>query len=227
MTSIYDLNRSCKNTEKDCCPPFPHYTMPISDGDFVERNIELSNQGTGIDTMDTLHQYIYPGSLEYDESKTLSKCEYAEWKRQEDQARRNIMPTKFWQDLNAGRQGYARGLSDNLDETMIGRNNWPSGWINGVSGAIPGDKPWRDPYLENYTPIDPMNYRKPIVNNATMGNRHYFYSIYDLDEYPEMFCKCERSAAVKLDIASTDWRRGGTCANCGKRQMVRYPERYN
>ena len=227
MTSIYDLNRDCKSDEKNSCPPFPHYTLPITDQDFVVRNIELSNQGTGIDVMDTLHQYVYPGDLAYDESQTMKKCEYAEWTRQEDQARRCIYPDKFWQDLNQGRRGYARGLSDNLDETIIGRNNWPSGWINGVAGAIPGDCPYRDPYLENHTPIDPMNYRKPIVDNATMGNRHYFYSIHDMDFYPDKFSKCQRSEEVQLKMNEVDWQKGQTSPYCPKNRDVKYPERYN
>lgn len=227
MTSIYDLNRSCKSDEKDCCPPMPHYTMPITDQDFVQRNIQLSNENGGIDMMDTLHQYVYPGSLQEDEVRSMKKCEYDEWVRQEDQARRNVFPTKFWQDLNAGRRGYARGLSDNLDETVLERNNVPRGWINGVAGGVPGNAPYYQAYEENHTPVDPMNYRKPLVNMTAMGNRHYFYSTYDLDDQNPSFCKCQRSRETDARMHSMNWERGQTCPNCNKKQEKTYPERYN
>jgi hypothetical protein len=227
MTSIYDLNRSCKSDEKDCCPPFPHYTMPITDQDFVQRNIQLSNQGDGIDMMDTLHQYVYPGDLAEDEAKSMKKCEYDEWVRQEDVARRSVMPNKFWQDLNTGRRGYARGLSDNLDDTILERNNVPSGWFNGKCGIVPGGAPYYQAYLENHEPVDPMNYRKPIVNMTSMGNRHYFYSTYDLDDQNPSFCKCQRSKEVNLQMHAMDSMRGGTCPNCNKKMEKTWPERYN
>ena len=213
MTSIYDLSRSCKPDEKNYCPVMPHYTMPISDQDFVNRNIELSNQGGSMDMMDTLNQYTYPGDLAHDEARTMKKDEYEEWTRQEDVARRNTYPSKYWQDLNRGRH-YARGLDDTLDLTNNERNNWASGWINGMSGAAPGSRAYRDPYEENHTAQDPMNYRRPFVSNATMGSRHYFYSIYDLDRYPDMHSKCERTLRMRSE--------GGEY-----KKSINYPERYN
>ena len=234
MTSIYDLNRSCKTDEKDCCPPFPHYTMPITDQDFVERNIQMSNDdGVSFDPTEQLPRYVYPGNLALDESKTMAKCDYDEWLRQEDVARRGNLATKFWQDLNTGRRGMARGLSDGLDLTIEERNNFPSGWFNAKMqyGGTPGGTPWRDPYLENHVPIDPMKYRTPLVTNTSLGNRHYFYSIYDLDDVSGTgvtFCKCKRTPQVRLEMKNMDWKRGQEppCRRCGKPQMKTFPERY-
>jgi len=233
MTSIYDLNRKCNTDEKNCCPPLPHYTLPITDQDFINRNIELTNEGTGIDPMDTLYTERYVGDMDWveAESKTMSKCDYQEWKRQEDIARRNIMPTKFWQDLNQGRRGYARGLSDDLDLTIEERNNFASGWYNAKTKdsyqVQPGGAPYRRPYMELKEPVNPMNYRRPITNNVSLGNRKYFWDIYSLNEYPDMYCKCWPSKDVLLQEHKMDWRRGQTCPTCNKKQMMSYPERYN
>lgn len=227
---------SCKTDKKNCCPAFPHYTSPITDEDFVERNIQMSdNFDYPFDPMEQLPHYVYPGDLAYDESKTLPKCEYKEWERQQDVARYNALPTKFWQDLNTGRRGYARNLSDNLDLTMNERNNFASGWWNALNkddrnpNTTPGGAPWRNPYLENHVPYDPQKYRAPLVTNTALGNRQYFYSIYDLDDIEGtnvVYCKCPQSPQMLLQMKTVDWRKGQTCPDCGKKQMMRYPERY-
>lgn len=225
MTSLYDLNRSCKSDQKACCPPMPHYTLPLSDEDFIQRNIALTNEGGGVNLMSTIPDYAYPGDLAYDESQTLAACQYDEWKRQEGIARRCVYPNKFWQDLNSGRQGYARGLSDALDNTIAEINAPASGWLQGLAGVNVGGAPWRCTRAENFIPEDPMNNRIPLVNQTEMGNRHYFYSIYSLNDQPRGFCQCNRSLQVRMDEAAVDWKRGASCSRCSL--PFRYPERYN
>ena len=183
----------CKmSTNNDCCPPLPHYNIIVSDDDFVERNILLSNSSGEVYNPLTGINASYPGGCEElarQERNTLKPCERIDYDEQERLARRWDFKKRFWQDLNSGRW-YARGLSDNLDETIAERNNFVSGWLNAKNGELAGAAPFRDPYCETHKPYNPNCARRPLVNMRTFGSRSYkFDTIYDKDRYPSQFCK--------------------------------------
>lgn len=205
LTIVIDTTEDCvMQNDFKCCPPLPHYSKIISDGNFVARNIALTDMSdspwnplTDINSTyagGCCNQYsaAYPGGsaqLSKDEEDTMGPCEKTEFERQEDVARRWKYDNYFWQDLNQGRQ-YARGLSDNLDETIAERNNFTSGWYNGKEGMLPGDAPYRNPYCENHPPYNPYEYRKPLVNMRTFGSRSYKWdTIYQQGRYPDQFCR--------------------------------------
>ena len=197
--------------KRKCCPsPLPHYNLTITDQDFVERNIELSAMNrpdTDIkaDALSTLPAYRYQGDLAKDELRALPAHEYDAYIEEAGTARR-CRKWWWWRDLNKGRW-YQRGLNDTLDETINERNNRPAGWYNAYAGYAPysgdptdagrsvcmtgpGQQPYAQPYLENgIPPVNPESYIYPLTNMATYSNKHYFYSIYDLDKYPQSFCR--------------------------------------
>ena len=162
-------NPTCQMSNNfNCCPPLPHYSLIVSDDDFVERNILLSEtSGEKFSVLDGVNSDVpggyskfkgvnaaYPGGcpqLAEDERNTMPPCQRMEYDRQEAVARRGVYPQKYWQDLNQGRH-YARGLSDDLDLTMSEQNNFSSGWYNGKEGLLPGAAPYRNPYCENGRP---------------------------------------------------------------------------
>lgn len=168
--SIYNLSKKdeaecTKSDNFNCCPPLPHYSLVVSDNEFVERNILLSTtsgekfsvlDGANADVLGGYDAYdgvnsMYPGGsskFAEDERDTMPPCQRAEYDRQEVVARRGVYPQKYWQDLNRGRH-YARGLSDDLDLTMSEQNNFASGWYNAKEGILAGAAPYRNPYCEN------------------------------------------------------------------------------
>uniref|UniRef100_A0A6C0LIW7 Uncharacterized protein n=1 Tax=viral metagenome TaxID=1070528 RepID=A0A6C0LIW7_9ZZZZ len=181
----------------DCCPPLPNYSSPISDDQFVLRNVELSNtSGEHWNVLNTVNA-SYPGgcpALAEAERNTMKKCQRMDYDRQEKVARRWDYNKYYYQDLNQGRRGYARGLSDDLDLTLSERNNTTSGWYNGKYGKAPGCAPYRVPNCEedNCPPYNPYTCRRPSVNMDTMINKAYRWNtIYDEErnKYPQAFCK--------------------------------------
>ena len=189
---LHNKSNCVSSIEKNCCPPFPHY-QSLSDDDFVTRNIMLTNSsGEEYNPLNEINT-SYPGGCEElakQERDTLTGCLRNEYDRQEQVARRWDFKDRFWQDLNNGRW-YARGLSDNLDETIAERNNAAVGWLNAVNdGEFPGDAPFRDPYCTEHKAYDPYCYRKPLVNMRTFGSRSYKWdTIYQKERYPDQFCK--------------------------------------
>ena len=196
--SIYQLKpdgeKKCKifSEELNCCIPLPHYSSPISDADFVLRNIALTN--TSGEEYSPLNNLItsYPGggaALAEEERNTMPKCKRAEYDRQEAQARRWNYNKYYYQDLNQGRF-YARGLSDDLDLTLSEANNTTSGWYNGLYGIAPGQAPYRDPRCSDIgPPFNPMCNRTPLAPMNSLGSRSYrFDTIYDHQRYPSRFC---------------------------------------
>ena len=205
-------NECVMQNDFDCCPNLPHYSNVISDGNFIARNIALHDMSSSVwDPLTDINstyaggccdQYLaaYPGGnagLQIDEEDTMGPCLRAEFDRQECQARRWNYDKYFWQDLNQGRF-YARGLSDDLDDTIAERNNFSSGWYNGKSGTKPGGAPYRNPYDSGYhtngstddEPYNPQKYRRPVVNQVSMGSRSYKWdTIYDQGRYPDQFCR--------------------------------------
>lgn len=152
----------------------------VSDTEFILRNIAHS-ETVGLDIPDTYLQnmrYVYPGSLTRDTINTMRKDEFDDWKREQRIRRGDVCPSKkWWQDLNSGRR-YERGVSDHLDQTIIERNNFASGWFNAKCNARPGGAPFRNPYDEEV--YNPDLYESRVPANGEYINKHYHYSIYDL-----------------------------------------------
>ena len=188
---------------KNDCPKLPHYSSPISDDEFVMRNVAISNQ-QGLDIPDTYlgnMKYVYPGSITRDVAMSMSKDELEDWQRQERIRRGDVCPsTKWWQDLNSGRHGYARGFDDSLDQSIDERNNFVSGWFNAKCGSsAPGGCPYRNPYQEEKcsNPYDPDLYDQRNIPMNNLSGKHYFYSLYDLEKWPSMFKRCPQTNVIQ------------------------------
>ena len=230
MTEEKQVDKCTMSNDFKCCPPLPHYPKIISDGNFVARNIALTDMASSswdpLTEMNSTYsggccdQYsaAYPGGKEglvKDEINTMGPCEKDDFERQEKVARRWDYDKRFWQDLNGGRF-YARGLDDNLDETVAERNNTVSGWINAKEGFFAGAAPYRNPYCENNPAFNPDKYRLPLVDMRTFGSRNYKWdTIYDQSRYPDMFC---RSGQFNDQLVNP------RCE--GDRCHMKYPEEY-
>lgn len=172
------------NFRGEGCPKLPHYDTPLSDHQFIMRNIALSESrhshgDIGEDTHDYSKEYDMD-SFSRDVLMSMKKEDQEDWYREQRVRRGDICPsTKWWQDLNSGRR-YARGVDDGLDHTINERNNFASGWLNAKYGRSPGGAPYRNTY-------DPDAYREPTVPMNNFGARHYFYSLHDLEKWPNTF----------------------------------------
>lgn len=227
--SAYIPGAPCDKSK--CCKPLPHYSLPVTDDEFLMRNIQFTEE-KGVDIPDQYltSAYVYPGNLTRDVAMSMGKDEYEDWRRQERTRRGNVCPSaKWWQDLNSGRR-YYRGISDDLDQTMNERNNFASGWFNAKcvnKETMAGSSvPYRNPYVENIScGNDPYTNRKfynPDVSGQqripmnNLGSKHYYYSIYDLRKWPDPFCRCTGSGVPCAG------KNAGKCFNCNKR----YPDKY-
>lgn len=223
--TAYIPGKECHSSmNKKCCKLLPHYSLPATDTEFLLRNIQYSSEnGLDIPNHFLSNDYIYPGNLTRDVAMSMATDEFDDWRNQERIRRGDVCPSaKWWNDLNSGRR-YYRGISDSMDNTIYERNNFPSGWFNAKCAnpiTQPGNTvPYRNPYVENQVcgnqPFNPDTAGAQTLPMNNLGTKHYFYSITELEKFPDPFCRCRGAGRP-----CTDGK--GKCYNCNKR----YPELY-